>query len=295
MTSAKEVHAMNARSYVLAGVLIAISLLPQGTADAQGTRPPWPDGCSVRLPPFIQNGLDRIFFGACNRHDLCWARCNSQFGPYLDVGHKFGCDFTFLIEMEAACAAWSVVLSYPGSGWIDSDDFLEACSGVAGTFATAVNTPLGFGVFWRSQCARGCNPTACTISPPWNPQCGVSQCFVYAPLPGPPDPPQPDDPCIDPDSSLRAVSITGDEQLSGEFPDSAYPLLRDDNRDGFHYRLEEWAVIAVEVAEGGRIAEVRAEGASTPAYGAFQRRALVAADRNQKRGGRRLRLADPWS
>jgi len=140
---------------IATSIVVGLLTFLPAPAGAQ-TTPPWPDGCSIGLPLFIQNGLDRIFFAACTHHDFCWARCNPPGGPYLGLSHKFQCDGFFLAEMEAACAAWSVVLSYPGSGWSDSGAFLEDCSAVAATMATAVGvTPPGLSRYWQSQCQSG--------------------------------------------------------------------------------------------------------------------------------------------
>lgn len=152
------------RSALAAVIVLACALCVPGQATAQFCPvflPPWPEGCSIHIPLFIQNGLNWIFLDACNNHDLCWAQPNPLFGPCLGYDHKFLCDAAFLFQMEAACAFWATALSFPGSGWVNADDFLDNCSDIAIVFAAAVNTPWGFEIFRTSQCCRGCNANLC--------------------------------------------------------------------------------------------------------------------------------------
>ncbi|HEX2162975.1 MAG TPA: hypothetical protein VHM02_03415, partial [Thermoanaerobaculia bacterium] len=224
-----------------------------------------------------RNRASSRFLGACDNHDRCWRRCNGPDPPYLGLAHRRDCDFRFLLDMEAACAAWSVVLAYPGSGWNDVGDFLEDCSAVAGTFAAAVASPIATRIFWATQCEHGCNPDGCTFAPaPWNPLCGRGQCYLYLslPFPSPDDPPEPEDPCFDPDSELMAAMIEGDPLVAEALPATNYPLLRHDRRDGFRYRMEEWAVLSIQAASDGGIVAVEVVSASSPSYGDFQRRVL---------------------
>lgn len=267
---------MRASRVVTAIAVLGLSLLLAGRGEAQ-FRPPYPDGCSVPAPPFVKNRLDDLFLGACDDHDRCWRRCNGPDPPFLGLEHRRSCDFRFLLDMEAACAAWSVVLAFPGSGWDDVGEFLEECSAVAGTFAAAVSSPFTTRVYWGSQCFHGCNPDGCTFAPAtWNPLCGQGQCYIYLPLPfpSPDDPPEPEDPCFDPDSQLVAVTIEGDPLVVETLPATSYPLLRHDRRDGFRYRMEEWAVLSVQTGRDGDIVAVEVASASTPSYGSFQRRVL---------------------
>src|SRR4051795_1006939 len=81
---------------------------------------PWPDGCTLTpfkvkpaLQIWLQQGLDKIFLGACNRHDRCYGQCNGENPPFLDDSHKTSCDITLLIELEDACTLWASVLTFP--------------------------------------------------------------------------------------------------------------------------------------------------------------------------------------
>jgi hypothetical protein len=254
--------------------MVNLCLVQAPSTEAQ-TQPPWPDGCSIGLPLFIQQGLDGIFLTACTKHDLCWARCNGPSPPYLGLDHKIKCDALFLLDMEAACAAWSVVVSYTGSGWSDPEDFLADCSAVAATMAVAVSQPLkALHTFWASQCLRGCNPDGCAKSGvPWNPACGRTLCYSNVIFPEPSPPTQPRDPCYDPYSQLTTMMVEGDPQVVEALAPTSYPLLRHDRCDGFRYRMEEWAVLGVEVGNDREI-DVEVRAASSSAYGSFQRRAF---------------------
>lgn len=253
--------------------MVNLCLVQAPSSEAQ-TQPPWPDGCSIKLPLFVQQGLDGIFFTACTKHDLCWGRCNGPSPPYLDLEHKVQCDFLFLLDMEAACAAWSAVISYSGSGWSDAEDFLADCSAVAAMMAAAVSQPLGtITTFWRSQCTNGCNPDGCANSDAvWNPECGVSRCYSNS-FPQPSPPTQPRDSCYDPNSQLTTLVVEGDPQVAAALAPTSYPLLRHERRDGFRYRMEEWAVLGVEVGNGREV-DVEVRAASSSAYGSFQSRVL---------------------
>lgn len=274
---------MPIRRVIASSVVVALLGFLATPAGAQ-TTPPWPDGCSVGLPLFIQNGLDRIFFAACTHHDFCWARCNPPGGPYLGLSHKFQCDGFFLAEMEAACAAWAVVLSFPGSGWSDSGAFFEDCSAVAATFATAVGvTPAGLSRFWQSQCERGCNLQACALAPSAQ-YCSRSNC-TQIPPPIPP-PPEPEDPCIDPYGALRVLPMSGEPRLATALPGTSYPLTRTEDRDGFRYLMEEWAVLATATGDDGRGIDLEVASASSSAYGLMQRQRLASAfERGGPAGG----------
>ena len=163
--------------------LAVIALLLSSPAVAQVVTPPHPNGCSVPgLPLWAAQGLDTIFLGACDQHDLCWAQCNGENPPFLGTGHKTSCDLQFLADMSAACLARSAQVALP-LGDIDSiQEFIETCEGVAATFYAAVATPLTNAVFNTSQCLRGCNPNACTaVSLPLPATCGngVGPGFCY--------------------------------------------------------------------------------------------------------------------
>lgn len=124
----------------------------------------WRDGCSIPLvgdvpllSVALRRGLDWFLFLACDRHDLCFAKCNHPDGPYLGLPHKAQCNLDFLIEWEAACVIWAPIMEelYPGS----LEEFLAAC-GAAGA-ATYAGEVILDGPFLRQQCQQGCNPDAC--------------------------------------------------------------------------------------------------------------------------------------
>lgn len=168
--------------------LLLLSLTVNAWAIGDQPKPPWPDGCSVQLPLYVQRGLDKLFLNACTRHDQCWATCNGEFAPFLGLGHKAQCDLTFLSEMEAACVAIASTIVLPFGDIDNVTDFIEDCSTVAATFFVAVATPLTDHIFWESQCIRGCNRDACPLALPprirLEPPCGTGlgpcQCYLKA-------------------------------------------------------------------------------------------------------------------
>lgn len=118
-------------------------------------------GCSVVPESWgtVQQGLNTLAFGACARHDLCYRACNPIGGPYHGYGYKATCDSIFLADLLAACAAWSVILSFPNSEWVDQDDFLDDCAAVAAAAYVGVSL-FGDGAFLSGQCEH-CNQWAC--------------------------------------------------------------------------------------------------------------------------------------
>jgi hypothetical protein len=131
---------------------------------------PWPDGCTLptsikpALLVWFQQGLDKLFLGACNRHDRCYATCNAEDPPYLGTSDKTSCDTILFIEMEDACTLWAGILSFP----IDDDlqtaqDWLTYCNGTLAPFIYSAVTLFGTNAFWGDQCTLGCNPDGCQI------------------------------------------------------------------------------------------------------------------------------------
>lgn len=145
---------------VLIVALAVCWFTPQGVS-AQVVTPPWPDGCSVGLPGWAQQGLDSIFNGACDNHDRCWAQCNGARGPFRGLGHRNQCDQTFLSELTAACAIRAGQAIFPLGDIDNVGEFLATCEGLALVMTSAVQSPFGTSIYWRSQCLRGCNPMAC--------------------------------------------------------------------------------------------------------------------------------------
>lgn len=113
----------------------------------------------------MKSGVDKIFLGACTRHDYCYGQCNPQGGPYFGYGHKEACDATLAVELETACSVEAASLTFPLDDIQDSSTFLEVCAGLAATFTAAVNTPPGFSAYAEDQCALGCNANFCGATP----------------------------------------------------------------------------------------------------------------------------------
>jgi hypothetical protein len=156
-------------------------------------QPPWPDGCSVGLPFYVQQGLDAIFLQACDAHDRCWAQCNGPSPPYLGLAHRNQCNLDFLADMESACIIESAAIAFPLGGFSTAQEFIENCTGVAATFYAAVSTSIATGIFWSAQCIRGCNPDGCANSGlPYPPTCGLGSgpgfCYLMGQPPPPPSP-----------------------------------------------------------------------------------------------------------
>lgn len=169
-------------SLVVLAVLAVVCLLPPvQLAEAQ-----IPNGCGTpQIPGWLANGLDTIFVGACDRHDLCWGQCNGPNPPYLGIGHKLSCDAQFLAEMEAVCLAVSAALAFPVGEADDAGEFLEICTEVAATFYGIVS--INVFSYWNSQCENGCNPTACMNAGRSLPsECGNGRCYTNSPPPPPP-------------------------------------------------------------------------------------------------------------
>lgn len=149
-------------------IVFLVVVLGMGIAGgAQAQTPPYPNGCSVGLPLWAQHGLDAIFNGACDNHDNCWAQCNGARGPFFGLQHRGQCDQAFLGDLTAACALRGAQLAFPIVGLEGGEslaEFLAVCEGVALSFYGAVSTPIGTGLYWTSQCLRGCNPMACMQS-----------------------------------------------------------------------------------------------------------------------------------
>lgn len=230
------------RASVGAFVVVSFLFCVPKVAWAQGcASPAWPDGCSISLPSFIQNGLNWIFLDACNYHDSCWAQMNPPFGHCLGLWHKTQCDLQFLARMEAACYLWSGVLSYPGSGWVDADDFLGDCTSVASSFYFAVNTTFGFIIYNNSQCLCGCNTDTCA--------------FMFLPLPswclggcgsGKPGP------CnsVYQQTQLLTLDLESGRVLYSD-SEPTLGLSRVRSVSGDSYFLEEW--VLAQVAEDGSL------------------------------------------
>jgi len=110
------------RSVVLVLILL---IAASSSVFAQPLEPPWPNGCSVGAPAWVQQGIDGLFLGACDAHDRCWGQCNGQNPTFLDLGDKAQCDLRFLFDMEAACVAIAAVVALPLDGASSAEDFIE--------------------------------------------------------------------------------------------------------------------------------------------------------------------------
>ena len=135
---------------------LVLSPLP---AAAQG---PGIIGCSI-VPDswaLIQQGLDKLFFGACARHDFCYRTCNPVGGPYVGYGYKANCDTVFYAEMLLACETWSLLLSFPNIEWTDQQSFFNECAEYA-SYGYGLVLSAGTYFFLDGQCNEYCNQWAC--------------------------------------------------------------------------------------------------------------------------------------
>ena len=119
-------------------------------------------GCSIVPESWatVQQGLDKLFLGACSRHDLCYRICNPISGPYVGYSYKINCDNQFLVDLLAACGAWALILSFPNIEWVDSNDFLNECADYA-AYGYALVATYGNVPFVNNQCLTYCNAWAC--------------------------------------------------------------------------------------------------------------------------------------
>lgn len=172
--------------------LLTTVVLAGSAPGALAQQPPWPNGCSVGLGFYIQQGIDGIFLDACDAHDQCWAECNGLAPPYHGLAHRQQCDTDFLYDMETACALEAAFIVFPAGGFDDAEDFIQHCAGVGATFYAAVASPIATPVYWASQCVRGCNPDGCSIADEEVPKTcgkGFGPGFCYLIVEPPPPPP----------------------------------------------------------------------------------------------------------
>ena len=137
-------------------VLLVLILLLPSPSFAQGIY-----GCSI-VPEgwaLVQQGLDKIFFWACTRHDICYRDCNPIGGPYHGYGYKTTCDTSLYAEMLLACQTWSLTLSFPNIEWVNRDQFLNECSTYA-SYGYALVSTYGIVPYLQQQCLH-CNQWAC--------------------------------------------------------------------------------------------------------------------------------------
>lgn len=136
---------------VVTALLCALVLTSPVPANAQG--------CTLGLPNSIENALNSLLLGACNRHDACWRTLNPCGGPYLGLGWKAQCDLAFLADLTAVCVAATAIISFPNSHFPDADEFLEDCE--TGAAAAYAGVSAAIPIWWGSQCAFGCNANTC--------------------------------------------------------------------------------------------------------------------------------------
>lgn len=86
-------------------------------------------GCTLGLPAGVENAVDSLLLGACERHDACWRARNPCGGPYLDTSWKASCDLEFLADLTAVCLAATTILSFPNPDFSSAADFLRATGG----------------------------------------------------------------------------------------------------------------------------------------------------------------------
>ncbi len=139
------------RAPVIALLCLLLSL-PAGAAPCI-SKPPWPNGCSVGIPAWIQQGIDGLFLGVCDNHDQCWGQCNGQNPPYLGLPHKNQCNQILLNELLSACLVTSVLVAFPLGDIGDTVEFLAECEALGLGIWAALSTPATDSVFWCSQVA----------------------------------------------------------------------------------------------------------------------------------------------
>jgi hypothetical protein len=71
------------------------------------------------------------------------------------------------------------------------------------------------------------------------------------------------------------LPVAGGPQLVNALPSHTYALRRTEERDGFVYLMEEWALLAVDRAADEGVRDVEVLAASSSAYGAYRRDSLV--------------------
>lgn len=149
-------------TWVIAGLLCALGLASPVPANAQG--------CTLHLPSSIENAIDSLLLGACDRHDACWRTRNPCGGPYLGLGWKANCDLQFLADLSAVCAAATTIFSFPNPDYSSAEDFLEDCE--AGAAAAYSGVSAAIPIWWSTQCTNGCNLQTCrNLEVPLPPYC----------------------------------------------------------------------------------------------------------------------------
>jgi hypothetical protein len=149
---------MRSFGHVLLAGLLLFTILPT-SSDAQG---PGVIGCSI-VPGswgIVQQGLDKLFFGACAIHDNCYRTCNPIGGPYVGLGYKASCDTVFGLNLAFACQTWASILSFPNIEWVNRDAFLDECLDYA-AYGYAAVLSVGTYFFVEGQCNNYCNQWAC--------------------------------------------------------------------------------------------------------------------------------------
>jgi len=141
----------------LAGLILLTALPTPSPAVGPGII-----GCSIVPESWgaVQQGLDKLFFGACAIHDQCYRTCNPRGGPYVGYGYKAFCDTTFYANLGFVCNTWASVLSFPNLEWVNRDDFLDECLDYA-TYGYALVLSAGTYFFLEGQCNGYCNQWAC--------------------------------------------------------------------------------------------------------------------------------------
>lgn len=139
---------------VLSSVIVSACVLSFAVAPPAAAQ-----GCTLGLPTAIENAIDHLVLGACNRHDACWRAFNPCGGPYLGTSWKASCDAQFFAELTAVCAAATAILSFPNASYSNESDFLEDCE--AGAAAAYAGVSVAFPIWHTTQCLNGCNLNSC--------------------------------------------------------------------------------------------------------------------------------------
>ena len=142
----KKREARRRLSYYLGvGVQISwVALIGTAITGAYAQSPP--DGCTIPVPDFygkgiVQNALDAMFLGACDRHDQCYRNCIAPLGVGFTDAKNF-CDGTLFVEMTGWCAGATVLQAVTDAG-LDPEQFLPGCEAAVLTVYGFEQGPLG--------------------------------------------------------------------------------------------------------------------------------------------------------
>lgn len=120
-------------SVVVPIVVILLALLSPTPALGQCIVSPGANGCTLNnIGNFpgrqaVQDLLDAVLFGACDRHDGCYRDCFLPVALTFDL-HRATCDLTLLLELQTWCGAVSGLQAIADLG-ISPAEFEAGCAG----------------------------------------------------------------------------------------------------------------------------------------------------------------------